>query len=283
MLAPGEYANVRSLRMQAQGKAWGASLSDRRTAAIARTRFNNRRIKANGHLAEVMGCGRFEDAELQPARLSKLLDEDEWCEDDDSHHEYHLRAKPEFRPVALPSGRPLDSRRREHLSDEGKRAMDVEAELRLADMVERLQAVREGVCDQAQGYRLEIRNKKGKGRSNYRERTNAWLHVRAQTKDVRVHAAIYNSHVRRLHLCFWDDSPQALERYEALKTQFKLIRAEDIRCSTATYETYNDLRTRGDFRLPWFWRMREAPVDDTSEVNNAGDSLDDETFIANCE
>ncbi|VDB84679.1 unnamed protein product [Peniophora sp. CBMAI 1063] len=276
-----------SLRMQAQGKEWGASLEDRRTAAIARTRFNNRRIKANRELATLLDQD-FQDDELLPPRLAKILDEDEWAEDDEVLHRHQLRVQPEFRPVSLPSAWPVGRRKKEHLTEMEQEAMGIEMELRLADMAERLQAIREGLCDQAQGYRLTIRNKKGKGSANYRERTNAWLHVRQQTKDVRVHAAIYNHHVRRLHLIFWDDAPRAQARYAALKGRYKLILASDIRCSTATYEMYNNMRTRGEFKLPWFWRMQDVStaVDEEAQEDMAGDEQpteDDESFIAQCE
>ncbi|VDB98977.1 unnamed protein product [Peniophora sp. CBMAI 1063] len=69
-----------SLRMQAQGKDWGTSLEDRRTAAIARTRFNNRRLRANREFTSLLGAD-YQDEELLPARLAKLLEEDEWSED----------------------------------------------------------------------------------------------------------------------------------------------------------------------------------------------------------
>ncbi|VDB94418.1 unnamed protein product [Peniophora sp. CBMAI 1063] len=194
------------LRMQAQGKTWGSSLSDRRTVAIARTRFNNRRMNANRELAHILGRNAPGDEDLSSARLRKVLEEDEWGSDDDRTHDYHLRDKVEFRPVDLPSSRSSAWRHKANATAMARRAMDIERDLRLGDMEERLQAIREGVCDQAQGYRLEIRKKKGKGKSNYESRTNAWLHVRQQTKDVRVHAAIYNHHVRRLRRVMWDDS-----------------------------------------------------------------------------
>ncbi|VDB87287.1 unnamed protein product [Peniophora sp. CBMAI 1063] len=272
-----------SLRMQAQGKDWGSSIEDRRTAAIARTRFNNRRTRANRQLAPLLDL-EAEEEDILPARLAKLLDEDEWSEDDLTQHQHHLRPKPEFRPVFLPSGLPPVHRQKAQMSESRRRAMDIEAELRVADMVERLQAIREGLCDQAQGYRLAIRSKKGKGSANYRERTNAWIHARQQTKDVWVHAAIYNHHLRRVRLCFWDDAPEAIAHRSILEERYKPILAEHIRCSTATYEMYNNLRTRGDFTLPWFWRMQhavlaEAGVDPQRGGEGDYDSNDDETFI----
>ncbi|VDC02771.1 unnamed protein product [Peniophora sp. CBMAI 1063] len=271
-----------SLRIQAQGKDWGSSVDDRRTAAIARTRFDNRRSRANRQLASLLDVD-VQDEDLLPAKLARLLDEDEWSDDINTAHHHHLRPKPEFRPVALPSGWPSMQREKGRLSEQGRRAMDFEIELRVADMIERLQATREGLCDQAQGYRLAIRNKKGKGSANYRDRTNAWIHARQQTKDVRVHAAIYNHHLRRLQLCFWDDTPQALARYATLRQRYKPILAEHIRCSTATYEMYNDVRTRGNFALPWFWRMQHAiSTSDTGSPGGGDHSVDDdETFIGN--
>ncbi|VDB91414.1 unnamed protein product [Peniophora sp. CBMAI 1063] len=270
------------LRMQAQGKTWGSSLSDRRTAAIARTRFNNRRLNANLELAHILGRDAPREEDLLAARLQKILDEDEWGGDDDVSHSYHLRDKVEFRPVDLPSARPSGWRKKDCISALEQRAMDIERELRQGDMEERLQAIREGVCDQAQGYRLEIRKKKGKGKSNYESRTNAWLHVRQQTKDVRVHAAVYNNHVRRLRRLMWDDTEDATTLYKDLRMRYRFIAPNDIRCSTETYETYNNIRTRGDFRLPWFWRMNipcnpESPDDD--EINTEHRPLDDATFI----
>ncbi|VDB85616.1 unnamed protein product [Peniophora sp. CBMAI 1063] len=270
------------LRMQAQGKAWGTSLSDRRTAAIARTRFNNRRINANKRLNQLLGTHDADEAELLSPRLPKLLDEDEWGEDTDPQHGYDLRVQAEFKPVYLPSARDQTQLTRENLSNVERHALDIEIALRLGDMVDRLQEIREGLCDQAQSYRLEIRKKKGKGKANYRDRTNAWLHVRAQTKDVRVHAAIYNHHVRRLHRCFWDTGGEALARYKTLESQFKLIRPEDIRCSTATYDMYNDQRTRGEFKLPWFWRMEASGDIPELEAVTGDQSMDDDTFIGSC-
>ncbi|VDB90254.1 unnamed protein product [Peniophora sp. CBMAI 1063] len=172
------------LRMQAQGPSWGESLSDRRTAAIARTRFNNRRISANHHLVEVLGTAAADEDQMLSGCLAKLLDEDEWGAEPSGRHDYNLRVKAEFRVVDLPSGRPHNRRLKAEMTRSEKQAMDIELDLRMGDMIDRLQAIREGLCDQAQGYRLEIRKKKGKGKTNYRDRTSAWIHVRQQTKDV---------------------------------------------------------------------------------------------------
>ncbi|KZV61564.1 hypothetical protein PENSPDRAFT_693315 [Peniophora sp. CONT] len=145
----------------------------------------------------------------------------------------------------------------------------------------RIRKVMEGVVDQAQSYRLQLRQNKSKGKNsnNYVARRKAWLHTREQNKDVRVHAAIYNHGVKRLARLFWDDAPDAQVRQRALLTRYRPIRAEDIKCTTATYDMYNNTRTQGKFQLPWFWRMREPDAPDRMDVDEGRRPLDDETFI----
>lgn len=273
------------LKMQARGNDWGSSPTDRRTAAMARSRFNARRQKANREMCLVLGGDDMAEECLTGARLVRLLPEDEWDEDNIVEHRYDLRPLAEFKPVDIPSSRPEERRCKDGTSAAEKRAMDVELELRIARLESRIRKVMEGAVDQAQSYRLQLRQNKSKGKNsnNYVARKNAWLHTREQNKDVRVHAAIYNHGVKRLARLFWDDTTLAQERKVALLSRYRPIRAEDIRCTTATYDMYNNTRTKGKFQLPWFWKMGMGRDPDDMDVDEGIQAMDDETFIGNCE
>ncbi|VDC00266.1 unnamed protein product [Peniophora sp. CBMAI 1063] len=267
-----------ALKMQSRGDRWGTSANDRRTAAIARSRFNNRRQKANRDMA--VALGDVPDSDLLVSRLSKLLPEDEWDDENLVAHPYNLRPFAEYRPVDLPSARPEVGRRKEGTTDAERRAVNAELELRIARLDFRIRKIMEGAVDQAQSYRLQLRQNKSKGKNsnNYLARKRAWLHTREQNKDVRVHAAMYNHGVQRLARLFWEDDEESQQRKAALLAKYRPLRPEDIQCTTATYDMYNNTRTRGKFKLPWFWRVGRRHLD-TMEVDDAPEEVDDETFI----
>ncbi|VDB96112.1 unnamed protein product [Peniophora sp. CBMAI 1063] len=270
------------LKMQARGSEWGTSASERRTAAIARSRFDNRRTKANQEMQAMLGGERLVDEDLLSPKLSRILPEDEWDTDEHTGHGYNLRPLAEFKPVDTLSSRPDERRSKDRTTALERRAMDAELELRMARLDARIQSVMEGVVDQAQSYRLQLRQNKSKGKNsnNYVARSRAWLHTRQQNKDVRVHASIYNHGAKRLARLFWDDSEEAQNRKNSILAKYRPITADDIKCTTATYDMYNNTRTQGKFQLPWFWRTFRSNRPVGSCDNEGGDEvLDDDTFI----
>lgn len=272
------------LKLQALDKQ-AQSPSERRTVASTRTQIHNRVNKCNTVMSKALGSEPDPD-ELEEICLRKLMAEDEW--DDVSDPPRHrrggaaLRMGAEFRPVDLPSARgaawrsPVVRGDRPDDSPLRKRAMDIELRLLLARMDQILGESRTRLVAQANTYLQQIRSRGGSENRGYQLASKAYEDVQAQGKAVRVLAQVYNACRAKMLRLAYDLSPSGEARAQDLRKRYRELVSDDLRCSTATYSTRGN--TSDKFKLPWFWRMVPANLDETEEEARARD----EEFVAEC-
>ncbi|VDB99537.1 unnamed protein product [Peniophora sp. CBMAI 1063] len=271
---------VDQLKLQALDKQ-ATSTGDRRAVATSRTRINQRVNKCNEAMAAALGS-RPGRNELQKVRLQPLMKEDEWGPPEgerETRRRYNLREGAEFRAVDMPSSR-SDGWRKGLQLEQGspemltrRRAMDIQAQLCVALMNESLGEIRTRIVDQANTYLQRIRSTRGHANVNYHERNVAHEEARRQGKAVRIHAQIYNACREKLAKLGWEGDAVSQEKIMSWLLRYRVLRSEDLICSTATYSTRG---TVPDFSLPWFWRMVAANPDEPVEVTRKKD----EEFIA---
>lgn len=173
----------------------------------------------------------------------------------------------EFLPIDMPSSRSVVRD-----SPVLVRAAAYEVTMREIRLLERVHHISTGLVDQAFTFRRTIQRTPSNARLGHSEANRVHINLQDQSRAVRLHAQQYNigqERMRRLGAYGPVATvPEFAEGAIVARARFEVLRAEDIRCNTDTY----DALSSGTFQLPWFWRLNARDV-----------NMNDGDFIDSCE